>query len=132
MAARSRTTRYSASAARVGGGIPKFLFVGSDRGTEHLKFDFFDTKWRWLPVTNDHEHNPNLKKPEHFDEMLQVAHKLAEPFPHVRVDLYEEEGRVYFGELTFYHFGGFTRFEPDEWDYKFGKCFDVESIEVKK
>lgn len=109
-------------------GEPKFLFVASERGTEHLKFDFFDLDWNWLPVTNAHEHNPNLKKPEHFDEMLEVARKLSKPFPHVRVDLYDEEGKVFFGELTFYHFGGFVRFEPDEWDYKFGEYFDISKI----
>jgi hypothetical protein len=110
------------------GGIPKFLFVGSERGTEHLKFDFFDTDWNWLPVTNAHEHNPNLKRPEHFGEMLDVAAKLSKPFPHARIDLYEEEGKVFFGEITFYHFGGFTRFEPDEWDFKFGEYFDIKKI----
>ena len=109
-------------------GEPKFLFVASERGTEHLKFDFFDLKWNWLPVTNAHEHNPNLKRPLHFDEMLDIARRLSKAFPHVRVDLYEEEGKVYFGELTFYHFGGFTRFEPDEWDFRFGEFFDINKI----
>lgn len=106
-------------------GEPRFLFVASERGTDNLKFDFFDTDWNRLPITNMHEHNMNLSKPVHFDEMLDVAKKLSKDFPHVRVDLYEEEGRVFFGELTFYHFGGFTRFEPDEWDYKLGEYFDI-------
>lgn len=109
-------------------GEPQFLFVGSERGTDHLKFDFFDMEWNWLPVTNAHEHNKALKKPEHFLEMIDICRKLSMDFPHVRVDLYEEEGKVYFGELTFYHFGGFTRFEPDEWDFKFGEYFDINSI----
>ncbi len=112
-------------------GEPKFLFVASERGTEHLKFDFFDMDWNWIPVTNGHEHNPNLKKPELFDEMADVARKLSAAFPHVRVDLYEEEGRVFFGELTFYHLGGFTKFEPDSWDYEFGKYFDISKISAK-
>lgn len=106
-------------------GEPKFMFVGSERGTEHLKFDFFDMNWNWLPVTNAHEHNKNIAKPKHFDEMKEICRNLSKPFPHVRVDLYEEENRVYFGEMTFYHFGGFTKFEPDEWDYKFGKFFNI-------
>ena len=109
-------------------GEPKFLFVGSERGTEHLKFDFFDMDWNYIPVTNGHEHSNSLKKPIHFDEMIEVAKKLSKDFPHVRVDLYEEEGKVYFGELTFYHFGGVVRFEPDEWDYKFGEYFDIKDI----
>lgn len=109
-------------------GEPQFLFVASERGTEQLKFDFFDMDWKWLPVTNEHEHNPNLKRPVHFDEMKDICRKLSKDFPHVRVDLYEE-GHVYFGELTFYHFGGFTRFQPDEWDYKLGEFFDLSRIE---
>ena len=112
-------------------GEPEFLFVASDRGTEHLKFDFFDKKWNRLPITNAHEHNMTLNKPQYFNEMLEIARKLSKPFPHVRVDLYEEENKVFFGELTFYHFGGFTKFEPDEWDYKLGEYFDLKSIQKK-
>lgn len=109
-------------------GEPKFLFVGTDRDTE-VKFDFFDTDWNWIDVRNGHENNPDRpKRPEHLEEMLDVARKLSADFPHVRVDLYEEEGKVYFGELTFYHFGGFTKFEPESYDYEFGKYFNVESI----
>jgi len=110
-------------------GEPQFLFAATERGTEHLKFDFFDMDWKWLPVTNEHEHNPKLPRPEHFEEMKELCRKLSRDFPHVRVDLYEEEGRVFFGELTFYHFGGFTRFRPDEWDFKFGEYFDLSKID---
>ena len=110
-------------------GEPQFLFAASERGTEHLKFDFFDMGWNWIPVTNEHEHNMDLPCPERFEEMKELCRKLSKDFPHVRVDLYEEEGRVYFGELTFYHFGGFTRFRPDEWDFKFGEYFDLSKID---
>ena len=109
-------------------GEPKFLYVASDRDTDKLKFDFFDLDWNRIPVKNDHENNSNLKKPKHLKEMLEVAKKLSKDFPEVRVDLYEEEGKIYFGELTFYHMGGFARFEPDEWDYKFGEYFDIKRI----
>ena len=57
-----------------------------------------------------------------------MATKLSEDFPHVRVDLYQENNKIYFGELTFFHFGGFTKFEPDEYDFEFGKYFDLDSI----
>lgn len=67
---------------------------------------FSDKKWNRLPITNAHEHNMTLNKPQYFNEMLEIARKLSKPFPHVRVDLYEEENKVFFGELTFYHFGG--------------------------
>ena len=78
------------------------MFVASDRGTEHLKFDFFDKEWNRLPITNAHEHNMALP-PQYLNEMLEIARKLSKPFPHVRVDLYEEENKVFFGELTLYN-----------------------------
>ncbi len=104
-------------------GEPRFLFVASERGKDCVKFDFFDTEWNYLPVTNGHAHNSNIQKPAHFEEMLQLARSLSQDFPHVRVDLYEEEEKVYFGELTFYHFGGLVPFTPDVWDAVFGEYF---------
>lgn len=84
--------------------------------------------WNRIPVHNGHECSGYVEKPQHFNEMLEVAKKLSEDFPHVRVDLYDEEGKVYFGELTFYHNGGLGIFEPDEWDYRFGEMFDLLKI----
>lgn len=109
-------------------GEPQFCFVGSDRDTE-VKFDFFDKYWNYIPVTNGHNHkNPKPSKPLHWEEMLDISRILSKDFPHVRVDLYEEEGKVYFGELTFFHFGGFVKFEPEKYDYEFGKYFDLSKI----
>ena len=53
--------------------------------------------------------------------MIETAEKLSKGIPHVRVDLYNINGQVYFGEITFFHFGGVVKFEPDEWDYKIGE-----------
>ncbi|MBM7709277.1 ATP-grasp fold amidoligase family protein [Enterococcus lemanii] len=105
-------------------GKPEFLYVASEREKD-VKFSFFDLDWNLLPVYNGHVWDETLKKPKTFDEMLEVARKLSEPFPMVRVDLYEYEGEVKFGELTFYHFGGNTPFKPDEWDLYFGKYFSL-------
>ena len=57
--------------------------------------------------------------------MLKVAEKLSEGFPYVRVDLYDVDGKVYFGELTFYPWSGYVQFEPDQWDFAFGKDFEL-------
>lgn len=105
-------------------GEPKYLFVASDRQKEgeDTKFDFFDLDWNHIPVTNGH---PNAKvpinKPKNFEEMIEVAKKLSKGIPHVRVDLYNCNGKIYFGELTFFHWGGMTPYDPIEWDYKFGE-----------
>lgn len=55
--------------------------------------------------------------------MLRIAEKLSEDFPYVRVDLYSVDGKVYFGELTFYPWSGYVQFSPDEFDYLMGENF---------
>ena len=109
-------------------GEPKALFVATDRGKkeEETKFDFYDIEFNHLPFQNGH---PNAKvaptKPENYDEMIEVARKLSQGMCHVRVDLYNVKGKIYFGELTFFHWSGMTPFEPIEWDYKFGEMINL-------
>lgn len=101
-------------------GNPELLFVCSER-TKGLKIDFFDMSWRLLPFTRKYPNNPKTpEKPNNFDLMVDIAKKLSQDFPFVRVDLYEVDGRVYFGELTFYPGNGMEAFDPVEWDYKIG------------
>lgn len=103
-------------------GVPKFLFVATGRQQNDTRFDFFDCKFNHLPVTNGHP-NADIQptKPQNFEEMLEIASRLSQGIPHVRVDLYNVKGRIYFGELTFFHWSGIVPFEPIEWDYKFGE-----------
>lgn len=104
-------------------GEVKALFIATDRGVEgeETKFDFFDAEFNHLPFTNGH---PNAiitpKKPEHFEEMKEIASKLSKGIPQVRVDLYNINGKIYFGEMTFAHWCGFVPFKPEKWDYIFG------------
>lgn len=104
-------------------GEPRMLFVASDRQTagEETKFDFFDMDYNHLDLRNGH---PNAavppEKPAQFGLMRELAQKLSRGIPHVRVDLYEVNGRVYFGEMTFYHWSGMVPFDPPEWDRKLG------------
>ena len=64
----------------------------------------------------------SIAKPTNFEKMLAIATRLAALVDNtfVRVDLYDIEGRIYFGEFTFYPGGGFDTFEPQEWDFTFG------------
>lgn len=104
-------------------GKVNFLFVGSERQKrgEDVKFDFFDKDYNHLVLRQGHPNSKVLPaKPSCFEEMKDVAAKLSKGIPHVRVDLYEANGQVLFGELTFYHFGGFVPFEPAKWDEEFG------------
>jgi hypothetical protein len=112
-------------------GVAKALFIATDRQNpgEDTKFDFFDMDFRHLPVTNGH---PNAvvppAKPKTFEKMKTLAEKLSKGIPHVRVDFYEVNGKTYFGELTFSHWGGFMPFEPDEWDKTFGDWIKLPKI----
>lgn len=104
-------------------GEPKALFIATDRqcNDRETKFDFFDMELNHLPFTNGHPNaTPYPAPPKSFEEMKNLAAKLSKGLPHVRVDFYEINGQPYFGELTFFHWGGIKPFEPKEWDYKFG------------
>lgn len=108
-------------------GCPKALFIATDRGKEEeTKFDFFDMEYNKLPFTNGH---PNAdvtpQKPKCFDEMKVLAEKLSKGIPHLRVDFYEVDGKIYFGELTFSHWSGMVPFEPEEWDIIFGSWIQL-------
>ena len=108
-------------------GEPRFLFVGSDRESE-VKFDFFDINFNWLDVRQGHKNNKNRPiKPENYEKMIDICRILSKDFPQVRVDLYNVDGKIYFGELTFYHFAGLTRFSPRKWDKIFGSYWDIDN-----
>jgi len=111
-------------------GEVKALFIASDRQIEgeETKFDFFDAEYNHLPFINGH---PNAKtppeKPQCFEEMKELAAKLSKGIPHLRVDFYEVDGKIYFGELTFSHWSGMMPFEPEQWDYTFGSWITLPS-----
>lgn len=102
-------------------GEPKAMFVASGRSAGETKFDYFDLDFSRLDIV---QHYPNssceIEKPISFDQMVAFAKKLSAGIPHVRIDFYEVNGRLYFGEFTFYHFSGFMPFEPSKWDKTFG------------
>ncbi|MBE6789486.1 MAG: glycosyl transferase [Ruminococcaceae bacterium] len=113
-------------------GEVKAMFIASERNNKdtETRFDFFDREFNHLPFTNGH---PNAgvfpKKPEKFEEMMALAEKLSVGIPQARIDFYEVDGRVYFGEITFFHWGGMMPFEPHEWDEKFGEWIKIPNIE---
>lgn len=110
-------------------GEPKYCFVASDRDRINVKFDFFDLNWNWLDIKNVHKHAKiKPEKPSLLDEMIQICKRLSAPFSQVRVDLYEANGKVYVGELTFFHFGGNEQFKPSSFDKTLGSCWDLSTI----
>lgn len=106
-------------------GEPKIMFVATDRTTD-CRFDFFDMDFNHLDLVNIHPNaDKPIPKPEKFDEMKEFATKLSQGMRHVRIDLYEINGNIYFGEYTFFHGGGFQLCEPPEWERKLGDWIDI-------
>lgn len=71
-----------------------------------------------------------IKKPDNFSEMINIAEKLSKPFPHCRVDLYNVNGNIYFGEITFYHGGGVNNIEPYEKAIEMGNWIELDKIGI--
>ena len=109
-------------------GNPYCILLCNDRNTE-LKETFFDLNWKILPFKRpNHSIDTNIEKPHNLDKMIEFSKKLSLNIPFLRVDFYEINGNLYFGELTFYPAGGFSKFEPEEWDLKLGNLIDLNLV----
>lgn len=107
-------------------GKPKAMFVASDRVNGQTKFDYYDLKFNHLDIIQHYPNSMNkIKKPKNFEKMIELSKILSQEFIHVRVDFYEVNGEIYFGEITFYHFSGFQPFIPNKWDNIFGDWLEI-------
>ncbi len=107
-------------------GQPKVMFVSHGRFYGTTCFDYYDMDFNLLPLMQG---GPNsgktIAKPANFDKMKELASKLSKGLPHARIDLYNVNGHIYFGEITFFDSSGFAEFDPEEWDYKFGDWINL-------
>ena len=104
-------------------GNVKLMYIASERqsGTG-VKIDYFDEFFNHLDLKQSHPNAQTApRKPDSFDLMKELAEKLSEGFPHVRVDFFEANGKIFFSEFTFFTFGGWAAFHPEEYDYKLGE-----------
>ena len=105
------------------GGEPKFLYVslGMDNHAT-ARMSFLNLDWTFAPFRRrDYLPFEQLPpKPVNYEKMLELARKLSEGEPFLRVDLYEIEGKIYFSELTFTPCGGMMQFHPSQWDKTLG------------
>lgn len=109
-------------------GIPHHIEVDYGRYIDH-KRNIYDTNWNFLEFQNNIKYpfdiNHVIAKPQNLELMLSLAKKLSAGLKHVRVDLYNINGKIYFGELTFFHGTGMARFKPKEWDLKLGNLIHL-------
>lgn len=112
-------------------GVVKAIMVAEGRFSESKSFSYFDHSWNKLDFTwGAPKPKSYPAKPKHFSEMLEIAAELSKDIPHVRVDLYNVDGKIYFGELTFYDGSGMQAFEPRQWDYIFGEYIDLKKLQL--
>ncbi|MGP9665139.1 ATP-grasp fold amidoligase family protein, partial [Halomonas sp. AOP22-C1-8] len=106
-------------------GEPVYFYVATDSSPGVANsHNYYDMDWNLLPFTRHARNSKDpIEKPSNFDEMVELCRTLSKPFPHVRVDLCQTESNLLIEELTFYTGSGTGRFNPTEWDYKFGEAF---------
>jgi len=105
------------------GGNPEYVVYDVDRFAGH-KRNIYDTEWNDLHIASDCPcADKSYEKPETLGKMLEIAKILSEDFPAVRVDLYSIEGKIYFGELTFFPWSGYVKYNPDSFDFEMGEKF---------
>ncbi len=91
------------------------------RSKTGLNVDFYDINWNKMPFERHYKNSSIITpKPEQYDKMVELSEKLSQNIPFLRVDFYEINGKIYFGELTFFPGSGMEEFTPDEWDKKLG------------
>ena len=91
-----------------------------------LQFDYYDEDFNLLDLERMYPNSVNKQtKPAHFELMKELAEKLSEGIPHVRVDFFEANDKVYFSEFTFFPSGGWAAFHPEEWDYTLGRFIEL-------
>lgn len=107
-------------------GIPYYCRVDFDRFGNHTR-NIYDLKWNLQDFNKGKYSNceQEIKKPEKFDEMKKLVQKLCVGFDQVRVDMYDVNGKIYFGEMTFTNGAGMEKFYPDEKDIEIGNLWNL-------
>ena len=102
-------------------GIPKLIQVDYGRFSKH-KRNIYNCEWEYLDLAIQYPSDPDIhiRRPEKLDEMLQIAKRLSDGIPYLRVDLYSVVDRILFGELTFYHGSGYESIVPKSFDSEMG------------
>ena len=109
-------------------GNPYCILVCSDRDID-LKETFYDLEWKVMRLKRpNHKLDNSIENPHNFEKMIEFSKKLSSKISFLRVDFYEINGNLYFGELTFYPASGFGKFEPEEWDLKLGNLIDLSLV----
>ncbi len=109
-------------------GEPRMILLCQNRhSNKGLNIDFYDANWSYLHLKRPNHPNSGMItcKPNNFNKMIEFSRKLSKDKKFVRIDFYETNGRLYFGEITFYPGSGFEKFEPEEYDNLLGSWINL-------
>ena len=111
------------------GGKPELIQVDFGRFVHHER-NLYDLNWNYIDEQIEYPKNSqvSIERPEHLELMLGLAEKLSQEIPSVRTDFYSINGRVYFGEITFYQEAGFAHFSSDEYDRYLGSLIKLPGV----
>ena len=108
------------------GEVKMVLVCNGEYTNSERTIDYCDENFNKLPfISYNQPSKHNIETPKEKKELFEIAKKLSKDIPHVRVDLYVVNGKIFFGELTFFHGSGFQAFEPSEWDRKIGEWLEL-------
>lgn len=121
-------------------GKVEYIYVISDRFLgKSAKLGIYDSDFNKLDAyrCDEEKQTDTISKPCNFDKMIEYACSISCEFPQARIDLYNINGKIYFGEITFYDGSGYMSYSPDEFDYRIGEKFPImedgeKDIENKK
>jgi hypothetical protein len=108
-------------------GEPHAIEVDVDRYSDHRR-SFYATDWRRMPITLRVPSAGDQPRPDRLDEMVEVAADLARDFDFIRIDLYEVDGEIWFGEFTPYPNSGLVPFEPASVDLLWGSRWQLPAM----
>ena len=109
-------------------GEPKFCQVIQDRDTKET-IDFFDMDWNHLEFVGLNPAALCPQKPDNFDDMKRIAKDLSKDMPFSRIDLYEIQKKIFFGEITLYPNSGLGEFNPEQYQEILGKMISINGLE---
>lgn len=103
-----------------------YCWVDMDRYSNHTR-NVYDVNWQLQPWNQNTFENAefDIQKPKNYEEMIIIAEKLSRGFSHVRVDLYNVDGKIYFGEMTFTSGNGFSLIYPEEYNLMLGSLWNL-------
>ena len=117
-------------------GKPLIIYAASEhfKNTDHhngYPIAFYDIDWNKQNVRYGQHRNDDIPPPKHLNKMIEISSLLSKDFPFVRVDFFDTIEKLYVAEMTFYPGGGFTHYQPEEFNAWLGKNFIIPKRDTK-